>query len=91
MQYEVLIPNHAKKQISTIPSQFAARILDALEGFASDLDYRRWDVKKVKDSPKNQPRYRLRTGEYRVTLFIHHDKVIIEVISVRRRKGGMEY
>jgi mRNA interferase RelE/StbE len=91
MPYEVLIPNHAKKQISAIPTQFAVRILDALEGFASDLDYRRWDVKKVKDSPKNQPRYRLRTGEYRVTLFIHHDKVIIEVISVRRRKEGMDY
>ena len=91
MPYRVIIPSHAKKQIRDIPRQFAVRIMDAVEGFATDLDYIRWDVKRVKDSPKNQPRYRLRSGDYQVTLFIHHGQMIIEVISVGRKKGGMDY
>jgi mRNA-degrading endonuclease RelE of RelBE toxin-antitoxin system len=91
MPYRVLIPHHAKKQLRDIPREFASRILDALEGFAQDLDYARWDVRKVRDSPKHQPRYRLRSGDYRVTLLIAHTTLIIEVISVRRRKGNLEY
>lgn len=91
MPYRVLIPSHAKKQLRDIPREFASRILDALEGFAQDLDYVRWDVRKVKDSPKHHPRYRLRSGDFRVILFIAHDTLIIEVISVRRRKGNLKY
>jgi len=91
MPYRVVIPDHAKKQIRDIPRQCAVRIMDAIEGFATDPDYTRWDVRRVIDSPKNQPRYRIRSGDYRVTLFIYHHQMIIEVISVRRKNGGMDY
>jgi mRNA-degrading endonuclease RelE of RelBE toxin-antitoxin system len=37
------------------------------------------------------PRYRMRSGQYRVTFFIHHNRLVIEVISIRRKKTGMEY
>jgi mRNA-degrading endonuclease RelE of RelBE toxin-antitoxin system len=80
-----------EKQIADIPKELIARVLDDLEGFAAGLDYKRYDVRKVRDSPADVPRYRMRSGNYRVTFFLHHDKMIIEVISIRRKKTGMEY
>ena len=91
MQYSVSIPHHAKKQLRAIPKPDATRILDAVEGFSQELDYFRYDVRKVVNSPKNQPRFRLRVGDYRVIMFILHDILIIEVISVQRKKEGMKY
>ena len=58
MAYMVIIPNHAKKQLQDLPPEQAIRILDAIEGFAGDLDYVRYDVRKVKGSPREYPRYR---------------------------------
>jgi len=91
MAYIVIIPNPAKKQLQDIPKEQASRILDVIEGFSENLDYVRYDVRKVKGSPKRYPRYRLRSGEYRAILFIHHNKLILEVLSVVRKHGGMDY
>jgi mRNA-degrading endonuclease RelE of RelBE toxin-antitoxin system len=91
MPYEIRIPRRVEKQIAAIPKELIARVLDDLEGFAKNLDYKRYDVRKVKDSPNDVPRYRMRSGNYRVTFFIHHNRLIIEVISIRRKKTGMDY
>jgi len=91
MVYLVVIPNHTKKQLRHIPANHATRILDAIAGFAQELDYVRYDVRKVKGSPERYPRYRLRVGEYRVILFIHHNKLIIELVSIVRKHDGMDY
>ena len=91
MPYEILIPRRVERQIKELPRTFAVRILDDLEGFAGSLDYKRYDVRKIVDSPKDVPRYRMRSGNYRVVFFILHDRLVIEVISVRRKKTGMDY
>jgi mRNA-degrading endonuclease RelE of RelBE toxin-antitoxin system len=91
MPYEIRVPHRVEKQIAGFPKELISRVLDDLEGFADGLDYRRYDVRKVKDSPKATPRYRMRSGNYRVLFFIHHNRLIIEVISVRRKKTGMDY
>ena len=91
MPYEILIPRRVEKQIADIPREFISRVLDDIEGFADGLDYKRYDVRKVRDSPVGVPRYRMRSGNYRVVFFLHHHKLIIEVISIRRKTGGMEY
>ena len=91
MPYEIWIPHRVEMQIAAIPKESASRILDDLEEFAENLESKRYDVRKVKDSPKDVPRYRMRSGNYRVTFFIHHNRLIIEVISIRRKKTGMEY
>jgi mRNA-degrading endonuclease RelE of RelBE toxin-antitoxin system len=91
MPYEIWIPHRVEMQIAAIPKESASRILDDLEEFAENLDSKRYDVRKVKDSPKDVPRYRMRSDNYRVTFFIHHNRLIIEVISIRRKKTGMEY
>ena len=91
MPYEILIPRHVERQIRKIPRGFATRILDDLEGFADSLDYKRYDVRRVVDSPKTAPRYRMRSGDYRVIFFILHNRLVIEVISIKRKKTGMDY
>ena len=91
MPYEIVIPHRVEKQIAGIPREFITRVLDDLEGFAAGLDYKRYDVRKVRDSPVEVPRYRMRSGNYRVTFFLHHGRMIIEVISIQRKKAGMEY
>ena len=91
MPYEILIPRHVERQITKIHREIATRILDDLEGFADGLDYRRYDVRRIVDSPKTAPRYRMRSGDYRVLFFILHNRLVIEVISIRKKKTGMEY
>ena len=41
--------------------------------------------------PHPSPRYRMRSGNYRVLFFILHNHLVIEVISIRRKKTGMDY
>jgi len=91
LPYEILIPRRVERQIAKIPHEFATRILDDLEGFADGLDYTRYDVRRVAGSPKEAPWYRMRSGNYRVVFFILHERLVIEVISVRRKKTGMDY
>jgi len=91
LPYEILIPRIVERKIAKIPKEFAIRILDDLEGFADGLDFRRYDVRRIVDSPKEVPRYRMRSGNYRVIFFILHNRMVIEVISVRRKKTGMGY
>lgn len=91
MPYEILIPRRVERQIVKIPREFAARILDDLEGFADGLDFKRYDVRRIVDSPKDVPRYRMRSGNYRVIFFILHNRMVIEVISVQRKTTGTEY
>jgi mRNA-degrading endonuclease RelE of RelBE toxin-antitoxin system len=91
LPYEILIPRRVERQIAEIPREFVIRIFDDLGGFADGLDYKRYDVRKIVDSPKTIPRYRMRSGNYRVIFFILHDRLVIEVISIRRKKTGMDY
>jgi mRNA-degrading endonuclease RelE of RelBE toxin-antitoxin system len=91
LPYEILVPQHVEKQIANIPPDFATRNQDDHEGFADGLDYKRYDVRRIVDSPKTAPRYRMRSGNYRVLFFILHNRLVIEVISIRRKKTGMDY
>ena len=57
-----------------------------LEEFAAHPNLRH-DVVKVRDSPKIAPRYRIRIGEYRATFYIYHDMLLIEIITVGKKKN----
>ena len=91
MKYQILIPARVERQISKIPRQYVSAVLDDLEGFADGLDYHRYDVRKVVDSSADLPRYRMRSGNYRVIFFLLHNRLVIEVISVQKKKNGMKY
>ena len=91
MKYQILIPARVERQISRIPKQQISAVFDDLEGFADDLDYHRYDVRKIVDSSADLPRYRMRSGNYRVIFFLLHNRLVIEVISIRKKKDGMKY
>jgi mRNA-degrading endonuclease RelE of RelBE toxin-antitoxin system len=86
MAYQVKLSRRAEKDLASLPRDIRLRIEQSLEGFADD-PARGHDVVKVKDSPKLMPRYRLRIGEYRATFFIHHDILIIVVITIGKKKN----
>ena len=56
MRYEIWIPHRVEKQIAAVPNELITRVLDDLEAFADGLDYRRYDVRKVRGSPLDMPR-----------------------------------
>ena len=84
--YQIRLSNRAVKDLEKIPQEHRIHIELALERFASHPDQRH-DIVKVRDSPKNTPRYRLRVGEYRATFFMHHDLLIIEIITIGKKKN----
>lgn len=84
--YQIRLSRRAENDLKGIPLEFRIRIELALERFAKNPDLRH-DVVKVRDSPKNVPRYRLRIGEYRATFFIHHNVLIIEIITIGKKEN----
>lgn len=84
--YQIKLSRRAEKDLVSIPRDIRIHIELALERFAKNPDMRH-DVVKVRNSPKVMPRYRLRVGEYRVLFFIHHDILIIEIITIGKKKN----
>jgi mRNA interferase RelE/StbE len=84
--YQIKLSRRAEKDLVSIPREIRIHIELALERFAKNPDMRH-DVVKVRNSPKVMPRYRLRVGEYRVLFFIHHDILIIEIITIGKKKN----
>ncbi|MEN6610400.1 MAG: hypothetical protein ABFC24_06120 [Methanoregulaceae archaeon] len=84
--YQIRLSRRAEKDLIGIPREHRIRIELALERFAEHPDLRH-DVVKVRDSPKVVPRYRLRIGEYRATFFIFHDMLLIEIITIGKKKN----
>ena len=86
MAYQIKLSRRAEKDLTSLPQEIRIHIELALEEFAED-PCRRHDVVKVRNSPKVMPRYRLRIGEYRATFFIYHDMLIIEIITIGKKKN----
>jgi mRNA-degrading endonuclease RelE of RelBE toxin-antitoxin system len=84
--YQILLTHRAKKDLLSFPEKHRLHISATLKRFAADPS-RHHDVVKVRDSPRNTPRYRLRIGEYRATFFIHHDMLIIEIITIGKKEN----
>ena len=84
--YQIKLSRRAEKDLVNIPGEQRIHIELAMERFAASPGQRH-DVVKVKDSPKNAPRYRLRIGEYRATFFLHNDLLIIEIITIGMKKN----
>jgi mRNA-degrading endonuclease RelE of RelBE toxin-antitoxin system len=84
--YQIRLSRRAEKDLSTIPREQRIHIEGKLEEFAAHPEARH-DVVKVRDSPKIAPRYRMRIGEYRVTFFIFHDILLIEIITLGKKKN----
>jgi mRNA-degrading endonuclease RelE of RelBE toxin-antitoxin system len=84
--YQIKFSRRAKKDLLSFPQEHRIHIELALKKFAAHPDQRH-DVVKVRDSPKVAPRYRLRIGDYRATFFIHHNILLIEIITIGKKKN----
>lgn len=84
--YQIIFSRRAKKELLSFPQEHRIHIEIALKRFSESPDQRH-DVVKVRDSPKGMPRYRLRMGEYRATFYIHHNKLLIEIINIGKKKN----
>jgi len=86
MVYHVRFTHSAEKRFVALPQSARVRIGIALERFAAD-PFHHQDVKKVQGCPSDTPRYRIRTGEYRVTFRIIQDHLVICVVAVGKKKN----
>lgn len=84
--YQIRLSRRAEKDLAAIPQEHRIPIEQRLEEFAAHPEVRH-DVVKVRDSPKVTPRYRMRIGEYRVTFFIFHNILLIEIITIGKKKN----
>ncbi|MFA5269754.1 MAG: hypothetical protein WC379_17450 [Methanoregula sp.] len=84
--YQIRLSHRAEKDLVGIPPDHRVHIEHALKRFAEHPDLRH-DVVKIRDSPKIVPRYRIRIGEYRATFFIYHDILLIEIITIGKKKN----
>ena len=84
--YQIRLSRRAEKELVRIPVAHRVHIELALKRFAEHPDLRH-DVVRIRDSPKVAPRYRIRIGEYRATFFIYHDILLIEIITIGKKKN----
>ncbi|MCP1715640.1 mRNA-degrading endonuclease RelE of RelBE toxin-antitoxin system [Methanocalculus alkaliphilus] len=90
MKYRIHVSYRVEQKIGEMPAESVSAVLDDLEGFADGLDYHRYNVRKLRESCVVLPRYRMHSGNYRLIFFILHNRLIIEVISVRQQRGEVE-
>ena len=84
--YQIRLSRRAEKDLAAIPQEHRIHFEQKLEEFAAHPDARH-DVVKVRNSPKVAPRYRMRIGEYRATFFIFHNIILIEIITIGKKKN----
>ena len=81
MNYQVLIPRPAQKQLNNLPKDIGDRMVEKILLLAEDP--RPSGTKKLKGYDNE---YRIRVGDYRVRYEIDDEKLIVTVLSCRHRK-----
>ncbi len=81
MAYQVEFAPLARRQIRKLPRDIQGRILERVEGLATDP--RPPGVKKLAD---DEDFYRIRVGDYRVVYQIHDRKLIVLIVKVGHRR-----
>ncbi|MCD8350072.1 MAG: type II toxin-antitoxin system RelE/ParE family toxin [Planctomycetaceae bacterium] len=84
MRYRLVFAPRADKGLRRLPVQVQRTIRDAVLALADNP--RPHGSIKMKGSPKEMPRYRIRVGSYRIIYRIHDDIVTVEVTEVGPRK-----
>lgn len=84
--YRIILSRRARKDLLSIPQEHRIHVELTLMKFAARPELRH-DVVKIRDSPKVVPRYRIRIGEYRATFYIWHDRLLIEIITIGKKKN----
>lgn len=86
MPYVLLAHPVAQKELDALPPRIADGIRAVLKALATSPRGPRFDLKPLKAIDGHPPALRLRIGEYRVILQIHHDLREIRIARVGHRK-----
>lgn len=81
MAYTVIISGNARKQLKEIPSAYARKIRDHIDGLAQNP--RPYGYTKLKGY---EDEYRIRVGVYRILYTINDAVVTVEVVAIGHRK-----
>lgn len=87
MPYAVLAHPTAQKELDALPRSIRDGIRAVLRALADEPRSRRFDLKPLKAMDDQPPAMRLRIGEYRVLLRIHHDLREIRIARIGHRKN----
>lgn len=77
----------AQKELGALPDTIADGLRRVLSALAASPRDKRFDLKPLKAVDGEPPALRLRVGEYRVILRIHHDLKEIRIARVGHRKA----
>lgn len=87
MPYALLAHPAAQKELDALPQTIADGIRAVLAALAEEPRSRRFDLKALKAVDDEPPAMRLRIGQYRVLLRIHHDERAIRIARIGHRKN----
>jgi mRNA interferase RelE/StbE len=79
--YIINVKKSAQKELSAIPVNFQTKIIDAIDGLATNP--RPDGVKKLKLS---KSLWRIRVGDYRIIYSIEDEILILEIQKIGHRK-----
>lgn len=85
MGYALLASPAGQKSLDALPKLVADGLREMLQVLAETPRSRRFDIKALQGPQREPPLLRLRVGEYRVILFVDHQRQEIVVVRAGRR------
>jgi mRNA interferase RelE/StbE len=82
-EYTIIFARSARKELESLSDRLGERILDRIEGLATDPRPQRCAKLVGADDL-----WRIRVGDYRVIYAINDGEQLIDVIAVRHRKDA---
>lgn len=86
MGYALLAHPAAQKELDSLPDPIADGIRRVLNALAQEPRATRFDLRALKAVDGEPPALRLRLGDYRVILRIHHDVREIRIARIGHRR-----
>lgn len=85
MAYALLASPAGQKSLDALPKAIADGLREMLHALAESPRSRRFDIKALRGPQREPPLLRLRVGDYRVILFIDHERQEIVLARAGRR------
>ncbi|MCC6453457.1 MAG: type II toxin-antitoxin system RelE/ParE family toxin [Caldilineaceae bacterium] len=85
MSYTLIIEKAALKALKKLPANLKQRIANKLSELATDPLTEHLDIKALAG---RENEYRLRVGDWRVIYELHHDRLVIRVLTITSRGGA---
>jgi mRNA interferase RelE/StbE len=85
LAYALLASPAGQRSLDALPDPYSGGLREVLKSLADSPRSRRFDVKPLKGPQRQPPLLRLRVGDYRVVLFIDHERKEVVVVRAGHR------